>query len=429
MPAGYRLLYKQLLGVLDAAGPAKSRLFTNWNFHDLIGNKMLQQIKTYNQLPTLSESIDQRLEKLLPRYANELDTSNADSVHSLMLKFMDNNNPNKEASFQTAQVNNLRAYIIKYEIQKEYMDIRKFREGVLSVKTDDDDSDYDNKELLVNTYTNINMIQFVRLLHDNTFFYSSPYNYYSRFAKLFNIIVNDETVTKAHGLCKKLRPADVEKLIQRLIYCGKVLSDSEQLQLKMNDVNKTLIGDLRTSRLKLSNKELFSLLQLSFKNSTSLDDLKFLYDNFLSSETFQQNDDFFKHFLEYNISLALDTNIIRDEEFTKRIISDLARTEIKPDRYMLKYLLKYSWIVQNDAMTDVLLNYLFENYAMDKDILQHIGKSVSVYNDSQYQSITNVIDTVVSHTDNTQDPFLLRLFDHVDDLLGNQPAYPGIIFK
>jgi hypothetical protein len=414
----HKTLYKNLQTILnhnvESGELSHTSLSKHWNFQNEIGDKLQEQMKYLGNLPTLNEAVDKRLETLIPKYSHVLDSTNPDSVQSLMSRYL----PKEEGSMKNIQINNLRAYLIKYDIQGEYLNLKKFRESILSVKLDEQED-----EILVNTYTHINIIQFVKILYDNTFLYSSPYNYYERFVKLFNNVVGDESITKGRGFCKKLRPADLEKLIQILIYSNKFLKVEEVIKLKLYDVNKTLINDLKISGLKLSNKELFSLLQLTFQNNENpssqiSENIEVLYDNFMSSKTFEKNDDFFKKFLQYNFTLSYDDTNLMNEPLTKRVINDILDYNITPDRYLLKLLLKYSWTVGNVKMIELIVQFLLQNYAMDKETLQMIQSSLDQQN----------LIPVIQGLSQVKDTLELRLYDHIDDI-ERVDDYRGIVFQ
>lgn len=347
--------------------------FADWDFQQFIGNKLNGQLDRYRELPTLGEIIEEKLEQLFPLYAGLLDTGKEDSVQSHMLRFMAPNYNGSAA--RTAKLNNLRAHIIKHEIHGEYFEVSEFRRSQLSITTDAAVS----SEMLVHTYTDHNMIQFAKLLHDETYLNSSYYNYYRRLSRLFFRIVGKDS-----RLSKKLRPADLERLIQLLLYSNKKLSTEERLELRLDRLNNVLLNDLQESGLKLSNKEMFALLQLTFRKAgTDSANVEMLYDKFMASDKFDKNGDFFKAFLNFNMSLRFSNERLAAAQFCRRIILDLVQSadDVSAsatiiDRFLLKYLLKYSWLVHDPELTRLVTTHILEHYALDVETFNMIFAGV-----------------------------------------------------
>lgn len=392
--------------------------------------KLEKQLKNYHRLPSLNQIIDKKLYNLVDEYSVFLETTKADNVQSLMMKFMPQNNQ----IINNIKLNNLKAHIIKHEIQREYISIRSLRKSSISI---DEDSDI-SMEYTVQTYLTKNMIEFVKLLHDDAFFHSSHINYYRRFMKLFQSVVNDNNISKGHGFCRKLRPVDLEKLIQLLIYSNSKLTLKERQDLKLSKINTLLITDLKNSDLKLSNKELFSLLELSFIESRdpknkSTATVQALYESFKNGHGVEKGTDFFKSFLNYNLSLSINDSTIYDKEFTTIIIEDILNHKSNIDRGTLKYMLKYAGITENHDMSDVVNNHILNQYSLDKDTLNMMQFSLPRTEcKSDVLKFVNEINYMYTALTKTRripeiDSFQLRLLDHL--LAKEGGAVPGFIFQ
>lgn len=355
-------------------------ILNNWKFNEILNEKLSNQIKNYKKLPSLNELINNKLEQLLPFYSNNLDTCKEDSINNYLFKFIDNNK--KYEIEKSIKLNNLKSYIIKNEIFKEYFEIKEFRKNQISINLN---LNYSN-ELIVNSYINLNLIQFVKLLNDEIFLNSSYFNYYKRFSKLFFNLINEND--NNFKLCNKLRPYDLEKLIQILIYSNKKLTNNERIKLKLDEINRILLKDLQESKLKLSNKEMFSLLQLTFQNTKDFNNIINLYNKFLLSENVNKNEDFFKNFLNVNISLGFKNNKLLNKEFTKQIIIDLINNNCLIDRYILKYLLKFSWLIKDIKLSKILILYLIENYSLDNETFNMIIQTLLIYD---FEKETNLV--------------------------------------
>lgn len=417
-------------------------LFNNWKFHDLIGDKLQRQSLSYNKLPSISEALKRKLSEIEPLYEDLLlqNEKERDYVSEFLEKIENNG---KIRNNEDSKLKKLTAYIFKNEIHKEYMEISKYRKDKLSIVLDPDVSD----ELLVHTYTDINILQFVKLLYDENFLYSSYFEYYKRFSKLFKKLQHNEESINVN-FCSKLRPADLERLIQILMYSNKFLNIKQRLNLKLNEINQYLLNGLQRSELKLSNKELFSLLQLTFKTTNDKSYVEKLYENFNSSANFEKNGDFFKNFLNFNISLSYQNCEIISVAFTKKIIMDLIKFNLEPDRYLLKYLLKYSWITGNVEMTQLIVNYIFENYSVDDETFNMIFISILKLDTELKSPILkqlleiniNQIDCLLQNHNNNSNLEILppdkirldvRLYDHLSSKSINHQTvnYPGFVYK
>lgn len=417
---------------LIAAGLAKEGPSAGISPNEIY-SKLETQLKNYKRLPSLTQSVNSRLHQLLPQYSHLLESTRDGSVQGLMAKYM---SP-KKGVFNDIKINNLKAYLIKHEIQHEYIAIRTYRKEAISVQENADVS----MEYKVQTYGTKNMIQFVKLLHDDVFFHSSHYNYYKRFIKIFHSVLNDVEITKGNGFCRKLRPVDLEKLIQLLIYSNTKLTLAEREELKLNNTCTQLITDLKRSDLKLSNKELFSLLELTFieskkpYNKSSTTSVRNLYDNFMTSETFEKNLDFFKSFISYNISLSTNNNAIYDLDFTTTIFEDLMKLNMKLDRTTFKYMLKYAWLTEDYDMIELLQHHILCHQCLDHETLAMMFlNEIPESNKSELLEVANSIHkmyTLTTHTGTGNfpaiDSFQLRLLDHL--LTKENNHVPGFVFQ
>ena len=426
-----------------------------WNFGQFIGDKLEHQVERQKNLPTLNALVDSRLEQLLPLYAHLLDTGKDDSVHGHMLKFMAPSSGGGGGR-RAAKLNNLKAHIIKYEIHREYFEVSEFRRSKLSITVDPEVS----SEMLVHTYTDKDLIQFVKLLHDETFLNSSYYNYYRRFSRLFfNIVEGGNGESGANAmLSRKLRPTDLERMLQQLLYSNKRLRTEERLELRLDEMNIILLNDLQEAGLKLSNKEMFALLQLTFRKTVDLRNVKMLYEKFMGSDKFDKNGDFFKAFLNFNMSLGFSNERMASAEFCRKVILDLVRSDdVAIDRHLLKYLLKYSWIVHDGQMTRLVATYLLEHYAVDVETFNMIFVGV-LRHDTSSNTVSPVLEQLLNinlkHTMRVSslassssvasriapppvteaERFNMRLLDHLLEKAARvspqmQPLCPGIVHR
>lgn len=355
--------------ILQSSASLSPSPFEEWNFKQFIGDKLERQVERQKKLPTLNALVENRLEQLLPLYAHLLDTGKDDSVHGHMLKFMGRGSGSGDGS-RDAKLKNLKAHIIKYEIHREYFEVSEFRRSQLSITVDPTVS----SEMLVHTYTDKDLVHFVKLLHDETFLNSSYYNYYRRFSRLFfNLVEGSNEPGSNARLSRKLRPADLERLLQHLLYSNKRLRTEERLELRLDEMNNILLNDLQEAGLKLSNKEMFALLQLTFRKTVDLRNVEMLYDKFMASDKFDKNNDFFKTFLNFNMSLGFSNERMASTKFCRKVILDLVQSDgVDVDRHLLKYLLKYSWLVHDGELTRLVATYLLKHYALDVETFNMI---------------------------------------------------------
>ncbi|TID23922.1 hypothetical protein CANINC_003083 [Pichia inconspicua] len=398
---------------------------------DKIFAKLEKQLIVYQKLPSITQTINYKLSKLLPLYNDVLDTTKSDGLQRMAMKFM----PQNKQYIESLKTDNLRAYIIKHEIQDEYLSIRSARKKTISI----DEAPEISMEYTVHTYGTTQLIQFAKLLNDDVFFHSSHKLFYKRLIKIFSSLVNNETITKGHGFCRKLRPEDLEKLIKFFIYSNVQLSLKERKELNLSKANNLLITDLRKSGLKLSNKELFALLELSFIESkeslkTSLTTVRTLYKNFKESPNVEKGTDFFKTFLNFNLSLSLEDSVIYDEEFVIEILEDILEKDIVLDRSILKYMLKFGGLTGDKELVDSVNILIIQNYCLDKHTLEFMNTATQMI-DSHISDIQHLIKKICSmYTEKTSnkpvsevDAFQLRLLDHL--LRKEIRSVPGFIFQ
>lgn len=397
---------------------------------DEIFTKLENQLNVYHKLPSLTQKINHRLMALLPKYNEVLDTTKSDGIQRIAMKFMPKNNQ----LLDHLKIDNLKAYIIKHELQNEYISIRSLRKSSISIDEDPEIS----MEYTVQTYGITKMIQFAKLLNDDVFFHSSYVNYYKRLIKLFSSIVSDENISKGRGFCRKLRPEDLEKLIKFFIYSNVKLTLNERKELNLSKANNLLIADLKKSGLKLTNKELFSLLELSFIESKDSEDsanstVRLLYKNFKNSSTVEKSTEFFKSFLNYNMSLSSNDPTIYDKEFVHEIIEDLLDSNVTSERSILKYILKYGSLIKDGDLVDAINQFIIQSYCLDNYTLEFMNSASSnIDSNSDTQKFINELYSLYTAKTTARripeiDMFQLRLLDHL--LMKEQHSVPGFVFQ
>lgn len=441
--------YKELRRLINPAIDEQGRKWLNLGIQEqeLVG-RLKDQAERYKSLPTLTQVMNEELKRILPAYRESLKTTQDRSIYKDILRFI----PNQEKNEESLVLNNLKAYIIKHEIEKEYVEIREFRKRCLSIEEDQGVS----KETIVQTYPQIHLIQFVKHLHNDVFFYSSSYRYFESFTRLFLTVVGDEEITHGRGLCRKLRPADLEKLIQLLIYSNRRLTVEQRRSLGLDEVNKLLIHDLKTSNLKVSNRELFTLLQLSLtavgtssqasmssqastSDQTDTGDhadasamISQLYGNFKASSAFEKDAEFFTNFLTYAVQ---NDTTPRDTTLVNRIVSDLIDAAVVPDRALLVTLFRASLLLDSLPMTELVALYLLDRFVLDMRTLSILA---SGYRSSPDHIATPIMSAVLELCSkigqenvvpkNFSDSFQMKILDHLMEKRPG-PAHPtGLLF-
>lgn len=395
----------------------------NWeSVFQLLDKFNLQLNNNYINLPNLNTYLNNKLLNLLPKYEHSLfsvdDNNNQQQqeqqqkklfLYNQMSKFYSkeevegdeilNSNSNLD-SISISQINHLKAHIIKHEIHSNYFQIRNHRLNELSIIKDP----LFSNELLVHTYCDVELIHFIKLINNDSFLHSSYFRYYEQICKHFNKILNNTKINKGKGICSKLRPSDLEKLIQLFIYSNKALNVKERQKLKINDIINNIIQDLKNSNLKLSNKELFTLLQFTLKKNLINDEknnentnsgdsgesnIIKLYDNFINSTTFEKDSDFFINFLKLNISLSFGNNKITSKTFVEKILKDIVKYNVPIDRLMLKYILKFASIEKNSILSQIIIQHILETYPLDSETFTMVHLAISKLRGEEESKLLN----------------------------------------
>ncbi|GMM48599.1 hypothetical protein DAPK24_051970 [Pichia kluyveri] len=367
----------------------------NWeSVFQLLDKFNLQLNNNYINLPNLNTYLNNKLLNLLPKYEHSLfsvDNNNNQQQKKLFLynqmskfyskeevegdEILNSNSNSNSNSISISQINHLKAHIIKHEIHSNYFQIRNHRLNELSIIKDP----LFSNELLVHTYCDVELIHFIKLLNNDSFLHSK-------------------------GICSKLRPSDLEKLIQLFIYSNKALNVKERQKLKINDIINNIIQDLKNSNLKLSNKELFTLLQFTLKKNLINDEknnentdsgdsgdsnIIKLYDNFINSTTFEKDSDFFINFLRLNISLSFGNNKITSKTFVEKILKDIVKYNVPIDRLMLKYILKFASIEKNSILSKIIIQHILETYPLDSETFTMVHLAISKLRGEEESKLLN----------------------------------------
>ena len=414
--------------LLEGRGSLRAGEKDGWGFVTRACGKFQKQLDRYDQLPSLEDLVERRAALLLPQYAGILESCQEDSVSSYISRFTAN-----AEDTEGMKVKNLIAHLIKHKIHNDYVDIRQYRESVLSRGFDEKVT----KERVVNTYTRVSMVKFVQILHDNVFWYRNAAKYYKELNKHLRRVLGDEKALRRGKLCMALRPADVELLIKRMMYANKMMSTEQRVESKIEKMNRAIIADFRDSELKLSNKELFALLRVSGVEDRR--QVEILYEQFMHSVSFEKNSDFFKHFLSCDVT----------NEFKSKIVQDTIDRGVELDRYVLKSVLQHASTVRDEALAQTAAAPLLEQYAVDSDTMRAVQSGIDAFvhsEDADYdaEEAAAVLSAVSARhfqlTENNtalsrdKQRFLVRVLDVVErelelEELEEQETMTGLVFK
>lgn len=403
-------IYHQVQQLL--ANPSCTPVFCHDELNAIIG-KFETQLSQYEELPIVTQFVDIGLSRLIPQYSHIFDTTeDGESLAWHLGRFI----KSKQDS-ERGKIDHLKAYIIKYELNREYTEIRELREKLLSRIEDTQVS----LERVVPTYTSISLIEFVKLLHDDVFLHSGQTKYYLRLCKMFT------SFSQVGGITGKLRPADVEKLIQRILYAEINFTEQQKNQVKLEHVKQLLMADLGKSGMKLSNKELFTLFDLN--DNVGAESMNLVYEKFLHSDHVAKTSSFFKAYLRKVVSMNGEETSI-----AKRVIEDAIEHEVVFDREFFELVVKHAQETGNIALQDVVSYCLLKEYTL-------CNHTLSIMQGTKYTSLSSPLVTLLRRlsiptngtTASTMSPLNIPSIQiQLADRVGEFPSlgeFPGFCFR